>query len=53
MITIALVIILTVIAAVFSNCTREEVSVVGIDNSIPPLDTNRPSVTEKATFAMG
>ena len=50
-ITIAILFIVT--ATVLNNCTREEVNVVGIDKSKPLIDTNRPSVTETATFALG
>jgi len=52
-IIIALLILLIVTATVLTNCTREEVSVVGMDKTKSPIDTNRPSVTETATFALG
>ena len=45
--------LLIITATILTNCTREEVSVVGMDKSKPPIDTNRPSITETATFALG
>ena len=53
MIIIALVIILILTAIISNNCTSEGVDMTNIDKSKPPLDTNRPSVTETATFALG
>ena len=53
MIIIALLILLIVTATILTNCAREELSVMGMDKTIPPIDTNRPSVTETATFALG
>jgi hypothetical protein len=52
-IVISLVVVLAALAAILTNCTSEEVIVVGIDRTKPPLDTIRPSVTETATFALG
>jgi hypothetical protein len=50
-ITLAILFIMT--AIIPNNCTGEEVSVVGVDKTKPPIDLNRPSVTETATFALG
>ena len=47
------ILLLIITATILTNCTREEVSVVGMDKSKPPIDTNRPSITETATFALG
>ena len=47
------ILLLIITATILTNCTREEVSVVGMDKSKPPIDTNRPSITETGTFALG
>jgi hypothetical protein len=53
LIIIGVAILLVATATLFTNCTHEEVSVVGMDNTKPPIDTVRPSVTKTATFALG
>lgn len=53
LIIIVLVIILIVTAIILNNCTDKGVDIVNIDKSKPPIDTNRPSVTETASFALG
>jgi len=52
-IIIVLVILFFLTAITLNNCTGEEVSVVGVDKTKPPIDLNRTSVTETATFALG
>ena len=52
-IIIVLAILFIVTATILTSCTPEEVSIVGIDKTKPPIDINRPSATETATFALG
>ena len=46
-------IIMLVLGINFTGSCNKEVSTVGMDLSKPPLDTNRPSITQTATFALG
>jgi hypothetical protein len=48
-----LAIFLMAIPTLSTSCTREEVSAVPMDTTKPPIDLNRPSVTETAEFALG
>jgi len=52
-IIIVLAVLFIVTALILNNCNGEEVSVVGVDKKKPPIDLNRPSETETATFALG
>ena len=52
-IIIVLIMLLTTAVVIFTNNTGEEVSIAGMDKTKPPIDLNRPLVTETATFALG
>ena len=52
-ILIGLIVLLAVPAIIFANTNEEEVIDVEKEVMIPPIDMEKPALTETATFALG
>ena len=52
-ILIGLIVLLAVPAIIFANTNEEEVIDVEKEVMIPPIDLEKPALTETATFALG
>jgi hypothetical protein len=52
-IAIVIVIVLSVFFTILASSCREAEPPVVRENKVPPIDANKPAVTETATFALG